>query len=331
MQRGVDGGGQRASVGGPRLVVAEIRLKAPGYRLFGQEVVDHQYVRLLDHLSAPGALGSEQQVCRNRTVGGELGDDQRLQPVESGELLVDPGVGVVAVNQGVGEFRPGQALVDTGVRVGRLHGLGGSTQVPPSHDVGVRVVVHRLVVFVGADDSEDVCSCRRRRLGSSKPSSERSPPGCRDRVRGRTPHRRTSPRSSTPPTPRRRRCAPRAGRCEWERPAPTGRGRSSASHRGRYGRTPTGSGLRRVRSTVPPRGPRATVAGGTRAWPGLPPGAWRPGTAGRMCPRPRTRDRRTPYRKGLEPPPVPRHCLRPMPSGGTARSGRSTAVRRPLR
>ncbi len=117
--------------------------------------MDHQGVRLLDHLRATGPLASQQQVGRDRAAGGELGDHQRLQPTETGELLVDPRVGVVAVDQGVGEPDPAPSLAVVVPPV-RADGLGRAPQVPPRHDVGEGVVVHGLVVLVGSDDPVDV-------------------------------------------------------------------------------------------------------------------------------------------------------------------------------
>ena len=86
-------------------------------------------------------------------AGGDLGDDQRLEMGEAGELLVDAGLGVVAVDEGVCERQPSIALVGVHAVLGRGR---RPAQVPSRHHVGERVVVHRLVVLVGPDDAIDV-------------------------------------------------------------------------------------------------------------------------------------------------------------------------------
>ena len=90
----------------PRLVVAQVRLEAARHDLVGHQVVEHQDVGLLDHLGAVDAFGPEQQVGGDGPPRRRLGDDQRLEPVEPGELLVDAGVAVVAVVEAVGQLQP---------------------------------------------------------------------------------------------------------------------------------------------------------------------------------------------------------------------------------
>ena len=53
-------------------------------------------------------LGAEQQVGGDGPLRRDLGDQERLEVVEAGELLVDAAVGVVAVDERVGE-RPASA------------------------------------------------------------------------------------------------------------------------------------------------------------------------------------------------------------------------------
>ena len=91
---------------GARLVEAEVRFEAAGLDLVGNEVMEHQDVGLLDHLCAADAFGSQQQVGGDRPARRDLCDDQRLELQEPGELLVDARVGVVAVDQRVGESSP---------------------------------------------------------------------------------------------------------------------------------------------------------------------------------------------------------------------------------
>ena len=65
--------------------------------------MEHQDVGLLEDLRALDALRSEQEVGGDRPAGRELGDDERLELAEPGELLVDARARVVAVDECVGE------------------------------------------------------------------------------------------------------------------------------------------------------------------------------------------------------------------------------------
>ena len=137
--------------------------------------------------------------------------------MEAGELLVDPGLGVVAVDEGVGEHPPSIALVDVRAVLG---GGGRPAEVPSRHHVGERVVVDRFVILVRSDDPVDV----RRAValdadaGSPVPRRLDEDGGARRPVR--TPRRRSSRCSTPPPTRRRRRCAPRVTRCGSARGRP---------------------------------------------------------------------------------------------------------------
>ena len=80
-------------------VEAEVGLEASGLHLVWNEVMEHQYVGLFDHLSPRHPLGSEQNVGGDGDARCHLFDDQRLEPREARELLVDPRHRVVAVDQ----------------------------------------------------------------------------------------------------------------------------------------------------------------------------------------------------------------------------------------
>ena len=155
-QRRVDGRRQRTAVGGTPLVEAEIRLEAAGHHLVGHEVVEHQDVGLLDHLGAVGPIRAEQQIGGDGATGRHLGDDQRLEAVEAGELLVHAGVAVVAVVEPVGQLPPAAPLGRGDAVGGSVEELGRPSEVPTGEHVGAGVVVDRLVVLVGADDAVDV-------------------------------------------------------------------------------------------------------------------------------------------------------------------------------
>ena len=80
--------------------------------------MEHQHVGLLDDLRGVRARGAEEEVGGDRPLGCELGDHERLERVEAGELLVEPAGGVVAVDERVGEVEPASALGCVDVPVG---------------------------------------------------------------------------------------------------------------------------------------------------------------------------------------------------------------------
>ena len=141
----------------------------------------------------------------------------------------------------------------------------------------------------------------------ARPSSARSRRRARSPAPARTPRRRSSPRSSRPPRRCRRRCAPRARRCESRRRCPAGRGRGTESRRRRAradshgNRAPARPSLRRgcARSVEPAEPVLEHRPCGRRM-------RSRRGTAGRRrrCPRRRGRDK--PGRSGRGPRPQPR-------------------------
>ena len=96
------------------------------------------------------ALATEQEVGGDRPSWRDVGDDERLEPEEAGELLVQPAHRVVAVDERVGDCEPRRALL------GILDELGAAPQVPARHDVRERVVVDGLVVLVRADDAVEM-------------------------------------------------------------------------------------------------------------------------------------------------------------------------------
>ena len=147
-------------MGGSGLVEAEVRLQCARDHLVRHEVMEHQDVRLLDDLRSLYPFGPEQQVGGDRPARRDVLDDQCFEACEPGELLVDPGVGVVAVYQGVGERAPCECFVARDV-VGAGRGgdrVGGAPQVPARHHVREGVVVDRFVVLVGPDHAVDVCA-----------------------------------------------------------------------------------------------------------------------------------------------------------------------------
>ena len=159
-------------MGGARLVETEIRLEASGHHFVGKEVVEHEDVRLFDHLRSSGALGPKQKIGCDRATWSDVGDDQWFELVETGELLVDAGVRVVAVGQGVRELKPASALALVDTLVG-LDGRCGTAQVPPRHHIGAGVVIHRFVILIRSDHSVDVGTAIRQDTDPRRPVSSR--------------------------------------------------------------------------------------------------------------------------------------------------------------
>ena len=122
------------------------------FDLLGYEVMKHQDIGLLDQLRTAHSSGAEQDVGGNRGVR-HLVDQQRLQRPVSGELLVEPALGVPPVEQVGGDLAPARGVRHEAVLVGEV---GTAAQIPAGHHVGEGVVVDVLVVFVGTDHAADV-------------------------------------------------------------------------------------------------------------------------------------------------------------------------------
>ncbi len=122
-----------------RPVEPEVGLEAAGHDLIGNEVVEHEDIRLLDDLRPGHPFRAEQNVGGDRDPWRDILDDQWLESCEAVELLVDPGAGIVSVYQGVGELQPKQLLMLADV-VGTLQ-RRSTPKVPTDHDVRICIVV----------------------------------------------------------------------------------------------------------------------------------------------------------------------------------------------
>ncbi len=127
----------------------------PAADLVGKDVVQHQHVGLLHDLRVLHPLPPEQEVGGDRPAGRDVGDAQRFEIEEAGELLVEAGLRVEAVDQRVGERPPGRPLLLVD-RAGGFGPRGRGAQVPAREHVRERVVVDRLVVLVGADHAVEM-------------------------------------------------------------------------------------------------------------------------------------------------------------------------------
>ena len=78
-ERRVDRRRERAAVGRAWLVEVEVRQEGVRRDFVWDEVMEHEHVRLLQHLRGGRALAPEQQVGGDRALRGDVGDHQRLE------------------------------------------------------------------------------------------------------------------------------------------------------------------------------------------------------------------------------------------------------------
>ena len=116
-------------------------------------MVRHEHVGLLEDLGVCDSGAADEHVGRHRNLG-HVGDAQRLQLPEAGELLVTAGRRVVANDKGVGQGSPPGGLGP----FGRIEQVGGAAQMPANLHVGEGVVVDDLVVLVGIHHPVEVAT-----------------------------------------------------------------------------------------------------------------------------------------------------------------------------
>ena len=88
-------------------------------------MVEHQHVRLLEHLRPARPLPAEQQIGRDRPAWSDFGDQERLERVEARELLVDAARRLVPVDERVGYGQP-LGPVSVANAGAQRHGAGSS-------------------------------------------------------------------------------------------------------------------------------------------------------------------------------------------------------------
>ena len=205
---------ERAAVRGARLVEARGSARSePAATSSGRRWCSIRTSACLTTCAPPHTLEAEQELGRDRPARRDLLDDERLEPEEARELLVEAGLGVVAVDERVGEREPARALgvVDAGV-VGHCGGCGPA-EVPAGHDVRERVVVDRLVVLVRADHAVDVAPSVGIEPDPRGPVARRLHEEVEPGAGGELLVARPVEVAARPPMPRRPRCAPRARPC----------------------------------------------------------------------------------------------------------------------
>ena len=126
----MDAGGERAAVRGARLVKVQVGLKRASRHLVGHEVVQHQHVGLLEHLGGADPLVAQQHVGGDRSLRRKLGDQERLERVEAGELLVHAGLRVIAIDDRVGQLEPVSAFRSVDPPGTHRCGVDGGSSAP---------------------------------------------------------------------------------------------------------------------------------------------------------------------------------------------------------
>lgn len=77
---------------GSRFVEAKVGFQRVRFDFPRNELMQHEHVSLLDHLTGGDAFGSEEEVGGDGPSGRDLGDAQRLEIVEARPLGVWRGV-----------------------------------------------------------------------------------------------------------------------------------------------------------------------------------------------------------------------------------------------
>ena len=127
---GVDRRRQRAAVRGARLVEVEVRLERARRDLVGDEVVEHQHVRLLQTCAPWTRSVAEQQVARRSAGAARVSAMiSGSSAIEARELLVEPGLRVVAVDERIGELEPARAARASSTP-GSARPRGGGSSAP---------------------------------------------------------------------------------------------------------------------------------------------------------------------------------------------------------
>ena len=269
-------------------------------------------------------LGPEQQVGRDRPAGATSAMISGSRSIEPGELLVEPGAGVVAVDQRVGELAASarRSVVatprSTRLRRPRRRFQRAITLVKALSSTG-------SWYSSGPDDAVDVGAPVGVDARSGTPSSGPSRRG----ALGRGPRRERLVARPVDVAARRPRdvgddvLLELAGADRHEPPAVVARGRRR-DVAARRRPTPTGTARPRRPSAARglARGGKPADAG-TRASRGRPRDASPPGTGSTKMSRPRTRGRGRPGRVSPRAPTAASPPSATEPSGGTARTART--------
>ena len=96
---------------GSRLVEEEVRFERVGATSSGTSWCSINVSACFATWAPVESLTAEQPLGIRRAARGKIGDDERLEPEEAGELLVDAGRRVVAVDERVGERAPAYDFV----------------------------------------------------------------------------------------------------------------------------------------------------------------------------------------------------------------------------
>src|SRR6516164_4835746 len=172
---------QRAAMPAAWLVILEIRLADLRGQPLPEEMYQHHHIRLFDNLGPLNALPTEQHVHR-RSPRRERGKINIFQPEIASELLEQAGLLVEPSVEFASHLEPSARLLGfetepTRERAPLLRpplrteprNLLPDLQVPLRQTISVRIVVYRLVVFVGSNDSTNMVAAIVFALSATRP------------------------------------------------------------------------------------------------------------------------------------------------------------------
>src|SRR6516165_6416396 len=166
-----------------RLVVFKIRLADLRGQALPEEMYQHHHIRLFDDLGPLNALATKQHIDR-RGPRRERGKINILQPEIALELLEQACLLVESSVEFTSYLQPSARLLGFETEPARKRppllrppfrnkprNLLPDLQIPLRQTISVRVVVYRLVVFVGSNDSTNMIAAIVFALGTARPEA----------------------------------------------------------------------------------------------------------------------------------------------------------------
>src|SRR6516225_2508724 len=174
---------QRASMPATRLIVLEIRFADLRGQPLPEEMYQHDHIRLFDDLGPLNALATKQHIHRR----GPLRERRKInifQPEIASKLLEKASLLVEASVEFASHLQPSARLLGLETEPARKRppllrppfrnkprNLLPDLQIPLRQTISVRVVVYRLVVFVGSNDSTNMIAAIVFALGTARPEA----------------------------------------------------------------------------------------------------------------------------------------------------------------
>src|SRR6516162_7561440 len=174
---------QRASMPATWLIILEIRLADLRGQTLPKEMHQHHHIRLLDDLGSLNARATKQHVHR-RGPRRERRKINILQPEIASELLEQARLLVEPCVEFASHLFPSARLLGCETEPARKRppllrppfrnkpgDFLADLQVPLRQTIGVSVVIDRLVVFVGSNDSTNMIAAIVFALGTARPEA----------------------------------------------------------------------------------------------------------------------------------------------------------------